>query len=394
MSELLEEEAPIAVIGAGLGGLSVAIGLLQKGFRVRVYEQADVFGEVGAGISISPNASKIFAAWGLGEQLAAISCTPLTGTILNGVTGEALQTQALGDALEQLFGSPYYQLLRPQLHAMLVDEVRRLDADAFRLGHRLVDISGPDDAPVLEFANGASAAASLVIAADGARSVVRARRFVDEPARFTRHIAYRGVLPTENLPARYREPRSMVWVGDRCQLVHYPVADYEALNVVAFVSDVDWDVEGWHERAELSELQAVFAGFCDEAKAVLDYLTGHELFKWALYDREPVDEWARGRLVLMGDAAHPMLPYLGQGAAMAIEDAWVLSSVLANHERVAAALVDYQQRRVERAKWVLLTSREMGKRYHEPGQDSQRFSGDAAMQTEKLFAPGPTSLLA
>ncbi|MCC5867447.1 MAG: FAD-dependent monooxygenase [Gammaproteobacteria bacterium] len=204
MSELLEEEAPIAVIGAGLGGLSVAIGLLQKGFRVRVYEQADVFGEVGAGISISPNASKIFAAWGLGEQLAAISCTPLTGTILNGVTGEALQTQALGDALEQLFGSPYYQLLRPQLHAMLVDEVRRLDADAFRLGHRLVDISGPDDAPVLEFANGASAAASLVIAADGARSVVRARRFVDEPARFTRHIAYRGVLPTENLPARYR----------------------------------------------------------------------------------------------------------------------------------------------------------------------------------------------
>jgi len=394
MSELLEEEAPIAVIGAGLGGLSVAIGLLQKGFRVRVYEQADVFGEVGAGISISPNASKIFAAWGLGERLAAISCTPLTGTILNGVTGEPLQTQALGDALEQLFGSPYYQVLRPQLHAMLVDEVRRLDADAFRLGHRLVDISGPDDAPVLEFANGATAAASLVVAADGARSVVRARRFVDEPARFTRHIAYRGVLPTENLPARYREPRSIVWVGDRCQLVHYPVADYAALNVVAFVSDVDWDVEGWHERAELSELQAVFAGFCDEAKAVLDYLTGHELFKWALYDREPVDEWARGRLVLMGDAAHPMLPYLGQGAAMAIEDAWVLSSVLANHERVDAALVDYQQRRVERTRWVLLHSREMGKRFHEPGQDSQRFSGDAAMQTEKLFAPGPTSLLA
>jgi salicylate hydroxylase len=223
--------------------------------------------------------------------------------------------------------------------------------------------------------------------------VVRARRFVDEPARFTGHIAFRGVLPMESLPERYREPRSMVWLGDRRQLVHYPLDNGRALNVVAFVSDVSWDREGWHERAELAELTAQFADFCDEATEILGHFAGHELFKWALYDREPVDQWVRGRIVLLGDAAHPMLPYLGQGAAMAIEDAWVLAGVLGQHEDPAEALADYQGRRVARARWVLLESREAGRRYHEPGQDEARFADDAAMRMRELFAPGPASLL-
>ncbi|MCC5860698.1 MAG: FAD-dependent monooxygenase [Gammaproteobacteria bacterium] len=393
MSRLRDEAAPVAVVGAGLGGLAAAIGLLKQGFRVQVFEQAEAFGEVGAGISLSPNASKILAAWGLGDALAAMASIPRTGNILNGITGEVIQSQPLGEVLEQLFGSPYYQVLRPDLHALLVGEVRRLAPEAFHLDHRLVDIEGPDEAPVLLFANGARQAASLVIAADGSRSVVRAKRFVDEPARFTGHIAFRGVLPMEGLPERYREPRSVVWLGERRQLVHYPLNHGRALNVVAFVSDVDWDREGWHERAELSELTAQFAGFCDEATEIFGHFAGHELFKWALYDREPVDEWVRGRLVLLGDAAHPMLPYLGQGAAMAIEDAWVLAGVLGQHDEPADALADYQARRVARARWVLLESREAGRRFHEPGQDETRFSGDAAMRTRELFAPGPASLL-
>lgn len=393
MNTLKNESAPVAVVGAGLGGLAAAIGLLQQGFRVQVFEQADAFGEVGAGISLSPNASKILAAWGLGERLAAMASVPRTGNIHNGITGEVIQSQPLGEVLEQLFGSPYYQVLRPDLHALLVGEVQRLAPDAFRLGHRLVDIEGPDEAPVLVFANGARALASLVVGADGSRSVVRARRFVDEPARFTGHIAYRGVLPMQALPERYHEPRSMVWLGDRRQLVHYPLDNGRALNVVAFVSDVSWDREGWHERAELAELTAQFAGFCDEAREILQYFAGRELFRWALYDREPVDEWVRGRVVLLGDAAHPMLPYLGQGAAMAIEDAWVLAGVLGQHEDPAAALADYQSRRVARARWVLLESRAAGRRFHEPGQDEARFEGDAAMRMRELFAPGPASLL-
>lgn len=393
MSTLRDETAPVAVVGAGLGGLAAAIGLLQQGFRVQVFEQADAFGEVGAGISLSPNASKILAAWGLGEPLAAMASVPRTGNIMNGLTGELIQSQPLGEVLEQLFGSPYYQVLRPDLHALLVGEVRRLAPDAFRLGCRLVDIEGPEEAPVLVFANGERAPASLVIGADGARSVVRALRFVDEPARFTGHIAFRGVLPMAELPAQYHAPRSVVWLGERRQLVHYPLDNGRALNVVAFVSDVIWDREGWQERAELSELREAFAGFCDEATGVLEHFEGRELYKWALYDRDPVDDWVRGRLVLLGDAAHPMLPYLGQGAAMAIEDAWVLAGVLGQHEDPADALADYQARRVERARWVLLESREAGRRFHEPGQDESRFSDDAAMRTRELFAPGPASLL-
>jgi salicylate hydroxylase len=393
LSSLKNEPAPIAVIGAGLGGLGAAVGLLQQGFRVRVYEQADAFGEVGAGISMSPNASKILTAWGLGEQLASLSCIPRSGTLRNGVTGELIQSQPLGDALEQAFGSPYYQLARPDLHAMLVAEVQRLDPDAFCTGHRLTAITGEDDAPVLHFANGSEVSASLVIGADGSRSAVRACRFIDEPPRFTGHVAYRGVVPMDRLPARYREPCAVVWLGDRRQLVHYPVAHFKALNVVAFVSNVDWDIESWNERAELAELTGAFASFCHEATEVLDYFDADQLFKWALYDREPLDEWVRGRVVLLGDAAHPLLPYLGQGAAMAFEDAWVLAGVLGQHERVADALADYQQRRVERARWVLLESRAAGQRFHEPGQTSDRFANDAAMRTRQLFSAGPATLM-
>ncbi len=393
MSLTLQLDKPIAVIGAGLGGLAVAIGLLRHGFPVRIYEQADAFGEVGAGISISPNASKILSNWGLGEKLASLSCIPLTGTVRNGMTGEILNTIPLGDALREQFGAPYYQVLRPDLHQMMVDEAQRLDPEVFCLSHRLVDISGEDNSPVLEFANGNEVTASLVIGADGARSVVRAARFVNQPARFTRHIAFRIVLPVATLPARYSEPRSVVWVGDRRQLTHYPVAHFKTLNLVAFVSDQNWDVESWNARAEHEELQSAFAKFCPQATEVLRHLDGHELYKWALYDREPVDEWTRGRLVLMGDAAHPMLPYLGQGAAMAFEDAYVLSEVLKNHPDLPAALTDYQQRRVDRARKVLLASRATGELQHGADPDASRFSGDRAMRTQELFAPSPASLL-
>lgn len=379
---MANERLPVLVIGAGLGGLTATLALASRGCSVLLFEQAPELGDVGAGITMYPNATRVLEALGLGEALAAQAVLPSSGGSRHWKTGELLRVTPNGAASRERYGAPQYFIHRADLHAILVDAVR-VAGVPIALGHSFHRFEETAEGVVAEFENGARVMGSALVGADGIRSQVRACLFGPDAPRFTGKVAWRGLVPMDRLGAEHQFPTSCLWTGPDHAFLRYPVRGGALMNYVAHAAQGAWAEESWKLQTPVDEVVNEFAGW---DPAVLDVIraTPPELcFKWALFDRDPLPEWGRGRVTLLGDAAHPALPFLGQGAGMAIEDGMVLARCLAADDDVVTAFRRYERARMPRCRFVQLESRANGDRFFEPDPTRRYADGSAQRALEQ-----------
>ena len=364
---------PIVVAGAGIGGLTAALALLQQGIDVAVYEQAEALGEVGAGVQISANGSRVLRALGLEPALRARAVEAQSKEVRHWKTGRTWKLFDLGPLSVERYGASYFFVHRGDLHAVLAEAVRAHKADALRLDARCVGVEQGDREVTLRLAGGRTARGRLLIGADGVHSAVRAGVFGAGRPQFTGCMAWRGVIPAGRLPKGIPMAGTN-WLGRGRHIVHYPLRRGEALNFVGLVDRDDWQVELWSARGTAEECRADFAGWHEDARAIVEAV--EEPYKWGLMLREPMSAWSRGRVTLLGDACHPTLPDLAQGASMAIEDAFVLARCLAafraDHK---AAFGRYEAARIPRTTRIVMGSAAAKSRFHDP-----RLGDDAAAE--------------
>jgi salicylate hydroxylase len=364
----------IAIIGGGLGGLTAAAVLFRAGFDVHVYEQARALGEVGAGINISPNASRILNRLGIAAQLERTGVKPTTFDQRRWDDGRFLVRAPLGDEVAATFGAPYYTFHRGDLHRAIADAI---PSDRIHLSHRFTHLVAHDDCVEAHFENGTSISAAALIGADGIHSVVRHALFGPEKPRFTGCVAYRGLVPSDRLRHLDLELCSQIWVGPRRHFVHYFVSARRLVNFVAIGEEDSWHRESWVDRGEVSDMLSAYAGWHDQVLSIIG--AADETFKWALFDRTPLPRWSDGRVTLLGDSCHPMLPFMGQGAAQAIEDAATLTSCLLKFpDDVPEALRLYEQLRLPRTARLQGMSDTNKTRFHMPDGPAQK-ARDAEM---------------
>ena len=329
--------AHIAIVGAGIGGLACAAALLRAGYSVRIYEHSSSLTEVGAGLTMAPNATRLFAALGVGPLIDQLIIPPQS-RIRDGFSGEIFSQTPMGDTILDRYGAPYGFLHRADLLDALADAVRKHDPEAICLNMSLSGFDEGDDGVVLHFTNGQRAKADCLIGCDGIRSTVRAALHGDMPARFTGNVAWRGLVPIDGLPAHLHGSCSGVWVAPKRHFVQYTLRDCQFMNYVAIAEKPGWEVESWTEHSTIDDILEEFGGWHDDVLAMINQTLADACFKWALFDRDPLPHWTKGRVTLLGDAAHPMLPFLGQGAAMALEDAVVFARALQQAGDMGAAL--------------------------------------------------------
>ena len=345
------------------------MSLLQAEFDVQVFEQAPVLGEVGAGINIGPNASRILHRLGIAEMLGRTGVKPITFDQRRWDDGRVLLRSPLGEEVEAAFGAPYYTLHRSDLHRALAGAI---PADHVHLAHRFTHLVDHGDRIEAHFENGAAISADAVIGADGIHSVVRRALFGPEHPRFTGCVAHRGLVPTDRLTRLGLEFRTQVWMGPGRHFVHYFVSAGALVNFVAVTEEDSWLRESWVDRGEVADVLAAFAGWHPQVLSIIG--SADEIYKWALFDRAPLPRWSVGRVTLLGD-----LPFMGQGAAQAIEDAATLKSCLSKFPNdVPAALRLYEQLRLPRASHLQGMSETNKTRFHLPDGQAQR-ARDAEM---------------
>ena len=355
----------ICIIGAGLGGLCAALALLQKGFRVTVLEQASALGEIGAGVQLGPNAVGVLYRLGLQSALERVTCETLGKRVRLWNTGQTWPLFDLGTVSREMYGYPYLTVHRADLHQVLVDAVRALQADALVLNAKLQSLQAHSDGVELRLADGRVWAADAVIGADGVHSMVRAALFGEDAPRYSGVMAWRGVIDAAKLPAHMREPYGTNWVGPGSHVVQYPLRQGALMNFVGAIEGTHWAVESWSERGTREECLADFAGWHEEVQAMIRAIDVP--YKWVLKVREPMDTWSRGPVTLLGDACHPTLPFLAQGAAMAIEDGYMLARALALcPTQPAFAFARYEAVRKDRTARVVEGSAANTKRFHNP----------------------------
>jgi salicylate hydroxylase len=355
------------VAGAGIGGLTAALALARRDFHVTVLEQAERLEETGAGIQLSPNAARILIDLGLGDRLAPLVVVPEGLRVLNGKNGREILHMPLGRFASERYGAPYWSIHRGDLQAVLADAANEKLGVTLKLGVRMEDFATHD--------NGISVSArgrngiwheqgDALIAADGLWSVARARIGSADRPRFARRVAWRALIPTNVAAAEFREPLIHLWLGRDAHVVHYPVKAGAMINVVVIIED-SWNAPGWSAPANRNDLLSRLSPL-RWAEPLLGLLNIPESWlRWALFDRRPLRNWSRGPAALLGDAAHPMLPYLAQGAAMAIEDAEICAQCLAQTPDDAEnALRSYCSLRRTRAHKVQRLAASNGQRYH------------------------------
>ena len=348
---------PIIVIGGGIGGLTTALALLQRGLDVAVYEQAPVLREVGAGVQIGSNGTRVLYALGLEQALRAVQVLPPRRQLRHWRTGETWNWFALGSASVERYGTPHILMHRNDLHGILVDAVRKLKSDAIRLGMRCSAVSQRAGAATAQFATGEQVAGAAVIAADGIHSQVRQCLFGAGKPEFTGAIAWRGLVPMDRLPPHLAQLLTTNWIGPHGHVLHYPVRRGELMNFISIVERGDWQVESWIVEGSRDELSADFRDWHEDVHAFIDSI--EVPYKWALLARGPMERWSQVRIALLGDACHPTLPFLGQGAVMAIEDAYIVAACLQRYSTdPERAFTRYEEIRKERTSAVVRKSHE------------------------------------
>jgi 2-polyprenyl-6-methoxyphenol hydroxylase-like FAD-dependent oxidoreductase len=355
----------VLIAGAGIGGLSAALALLQRGFDVEVHEQARELKDVGAGVQISANGTRVLHALGVLEPLRRVACEASGKEIRLWNTGRTWKLFDLGAVSVERYGFPYLTAYRPDLLAVLADAVRARKRDAIRLDSRCVGLAQAHDAVALKLEGGAEVEGDVIVGADGVHSRVREALFGEDRPRFTGIMAWRATVPMASLPAHMKRMVGSNWVGPGAHVVHYPVHRGEMMNFVGIVERGDWRVESWTTRGGAGECAADFAGWHDDVHAMIR--NAPSLYKWALLGRAPMERWTAGAATLLGDACHPMLPMLAQGAVMAIEDGVVLARCLERDRGdPRAALARYESARRERTRRAVVGSAQNAERFHNP----------------------------
>ncbi len=383
----------IAVIGAGIGGMTFALAALRRGMRVRVYEQAPKITVVGGGISIAPNSLKVLHALGLKDSLEAVACYPKSGTIRDGNDGSVVASTSF-EGYDEEYGAPYMQIHRADLHAALLNAAQEIDPEVLSLGKSMTGLAMHHAGVEIAFADGGQAHADVLVGADGLKSSVRSALFGERGARYTGVVAWRGTVNMDALPEDSRIFDSNVWVGTNRTIVQHPVCSGTVMHVSGLAADQPWSEEGWTIRSSVDEAINAFAGFDPRVLTILGSIPPDQCFKWALHDRDPLPTWTKGRAVLLGDAAHAMLPFLAQGAAQAIEDAWVLAAALdGGFTSIEDALVSYVAIRHQRATYVQLGARAAKDRIAGYGvKESILPEKGSILQPETLFGWDPNAI--
>ena len=362
----------VLIAGAGLGGLTAALCLEQAGHEVTVFESASALGEIGAGIQLGGNAVRVLDSLGLRERVEAVSVRPQAIHFRLFETGELLHEAPQGRAYEERYGVPYFHIHRGDLHGILARALEAVTPGRVHLGAAATGFTETADSVALELADGRRFEGDLLVGADGIKSAIRDRILGATSANWTGNAAWRAVVETKRLPADFMETVVTNFVGPRKHMVVYYLRRGELVNMVGVVENDTWRDEAWNVKAPWSELEADFAGWCDTVQTLIDAVPRDECYRWALFNRIPVDHWSTDRATLLGDAAHATLPFMASGAAMAIEDARVLQRALARESSVAAALQCYQRNRIERTARVVNGSTAMQQVYHQPDADAFR----------------------
>ncbi|NYT43958.1 FAD-dependent monooxygenase [Alcaligenaceae bacterium] len=361
----MSKKPSVLIAGAGLGGLTAALALLRRGYAVRVLEQASQLGEVGAGIQLSANANRVLYQLGLEQELLQVAAPAAGKRIRLWSTGQTWPLFDLGGQSVERYGYPYFTIYRADLHRVLAEAVQQLDPNAIELNAKVMRVDQTEDGVSATLRDGQTREADLLVGADGVHSKVRSMLFGQGKATFSGTLAWRGVIPAERLPEHLRAPYGVNWVGPGAHVIHYPLRKGQLVNFVGILERDDWQQESWTDAGTVEECANDFAGWHDDVQTLIKSLDTP--FKWALMLREPLRQWSVGRITLLGDACHPTLPMLASGAAMAIEDGYILARCLDEIDApIAERLQRYEAARVERASRVVTGSAENARRFHNP----------------------------
>jgi salicylate hydroxylase len=342
----------VAVVGGGLGGLTAGLALHAEGFDVTLYEQARELGEIGAGVQLAPNAMKVLMALGLEDAVRRAGFEPEAHVVRSWKSGRETARTPMKGVYRQAFGAGYYTFHRADLHAVLVDA---FPPERIRLGAKCTGVRSRSDGATLTFADGTEVETDVVVGADGIHSAVRQSLFGDEAPRFTGVVCWRGLVPADRISPDLISQDMTAWFGPRSTIVTYYVRGGALVNWAALFEQ-DWRQESWRIEGDKSEVLETYRHWHPTINALVERTD--KLYKWAVFDREPLPAWTKGRTTLLGDAAHPMLPYLAQGACMAVEDGYAVARALATRTgSLEAALAAYEAERRPRTSRVQLASR-------------------------------------
>jgi 2-polyprenyl-6-methoxyphenol hydroxylase-like FAD-dependent oxidoreductase len=357
------DQKPVLIAGGGIGGLATAMGLAQKGIRSILLEKSSSLGEIGAGIQLGPNAFHAFDYLGVGEAARGMAVYIDQLRLMDALTAEEITHVDLGEAFRARFRNPYAVVHRGDLHGVFLRACRNSDLIELRVSSEVVGYEQDGLSVTVKIANGDRVTGSLLIGADGLWSNIRKQVTADGPPRVSGHTTYRSVIPTEQMPEDLRWNAATLWAGPKCHIVHYPLSGWKVFNlVVTYHNDAPEPVAGKPVSEE--EVLKGFGHIHERAQSIIRHGKSWKL--WVLCDRDPAERWIDDRVVLLGDAAHPMLQYFAQGACQAMEDAVCLSHMLANHDDHATALEAYRAQRFPRTARVQLMSRAIGEHIYHP----------------------------
>jgi 2-polyprenyl-6-methoxyphenol hydroxylase-like FAD-dependent oxidoreductase len=359
------KDEPVVIVGGGIGGLTAALALARKGIPSHIVEQAAELKEIGAGIQIGPNAFWMLEELGLVEPISALAVFPENLVMMDSITGEEVTRISLGEAFRKKFHHPYALIHRADLHRTLLEACQASNMIRLDASQKVVDVEESKSGVTVKTESGRDYRGAALIGADGLWSTIRQIVVGDGKPKPAGHITYRAVLPASEIPERYRWRDMAFWAGEKVHLVLYPLRTGNLYNLVAVFHSNRYE-EGWDSYGDPAELHERFAGKCEPVRMLLNKIDSWRM--WVLCDRPPIKEWSKGRITLLGDAAHPMLQYLAQGACMSIEDAVCLADrVATNDGDYAAAFQAYQQARYLRTGRVQIMARIYGEFYHAGG---------------------------
>jgi salicylate hydroxylase len=360
-------EYPVIIAGAGVAGLVTALSLHQRGVAFHLFEQVAQLAEVGAGLQLSPNGTRVLIDLGLEAAMRRVVCEAERKEVRHGLSGQTWKLFDLGQDCRDRFGSPYWFVHRGDLQQVLLGALRERAPDAITVGVGVQSATAQGDHLQVALSDGRSVSASAVLGCDGVHSKLRNTLVPDDPVQFTGLMAWRGLVPMDRLPAHLRvSERHAIgtnWVGPGAHVITYPLRRAQLMNVVGIIERDDWRHESWNQTGSHDELLADFAAWHADVHALMRSI--EQPFKWALLGRRPLSHHVRGRIALMGDAAHPTLPFLAQGANMAIEDGAVMARCLSDAP-VVQALQNYEQARLQRTTLIVNRSLENAGRFHNP----------------------------
>ena len=352
----------ILIAGGGIGGMCVAAALLQRGFEVDVYEQADELREIGAGIQISPNGNRALDSIGAFETLRQLSCKSESKEVRLWNTGKAWKLFDLGPLAVRRYGYPYLTVYRPDLLKSVTDAVMRQNPGAVHLNSKTTGFVEKDGKIHLSLENGQTVVGDALIGCDGVNSTVRRSTANDSPPEYAKMMIWRGVIPLQALPARMQASMAVNWIGPNGHVVHYPLRDGEIMNLAATIEKPEWDEAAWSAEGTKKQCHEDYAGWHDDVHTLID--AAPRLLKWAYLVRKPLPRYSYGRATLLGDACHPTLPFLAQGAVMALEDGVVLARCLEKYGDVFEAFQAYERARLERDNRMVAGATDMISRFH------------------------------